>query len=618
MAGVSGIKAGQAYVSVLSDDTPLIRGLRGLESQFKGFGQRIGAIGGQVATVGAGITGLGAAGLAALGWPLSLAAEMETAQTQFTTLLKDADAAKTLLGELQQFAASTPFQFPELADAGRKLLAFGSAAGDVQGELKRIGDISAGIGAPIGEIAEIYGKARVNGRLFADDINQLTGRGIPVIQELAKQFGVTDQEVKQLVEDGAISFANLERAFIDLTSTAGQFGGGMQALSQTFGGQMSTLRDNILAAFRPFGEALLPAAKAAVGAISGIVAKFSEWASANKQIVLPIAAALAGVVAIGGAATAAGVALIGLGSAISAIGAIGGAVATVAGAVSLPVLGTIAAVAAGVAFVGSSFAAAADAAGLLRPAIAFIWSGFQQLWLIASQTLGGITSALASGDFGRAASIAWAGVTLAALKGTQMVLRGVEYLWDNAGRITQRFFAGVATITYKTFAALPKLAWAAIRGGAALQQALQGVFVGVFSSDIDLAGSLDPAIKRAEAKLNALTLQATPTLEVRPQASPVRVDPPPMNFAPPQMPIPTAAAGGAAGGQAYAPTGQGDAASHLAYMLGESVDMSQAEPPPPSRSPASTGVVAGGLSPAELLIETNRILRQIQQAGGLT
>lgn len=615
MANVSGIKAGNAYVSVLSDDAPLVRGLRGLESQFKTFGGKIAGVGSQVAGVGAAVTGIGVAGLAALGWPLALASEMETAETQFATLLKDTKAAKQLLGELQDFAASTPFQFPELAAAGRSLLAFGFAAGNVQTELRKIGDISAGIGAPIGEIAEIYGKARVQGRLFMEDINQLTGRGIPIIQELAKQFGVAESEVRKLVEDGAVNFGNLERAFSDLTSSAGQFGGGMKALSNTLSGQFSTLKDNITAAFRPFGEALLPGAKQAVGAIAGIVSQFAKWSTANKSIVVPIAAALAGVVAIGGAATAAGVALVALGSVISAVGTVAGAVSAVVAGVSWPVVAVVGAIAAGIAAVGVQFALVADQAGLLRPAIAYVSGAFSALWAIASKTLGGIAAALASGDFGKAAEIAWAGVTVATLKATQLVLRGVEYLWDNAGTITQRFFAGVATVTYRTFAALPKLAWAALRGGQALTSALQGVFAGVFSSELDLAGSLDPAIKRAEARLDALTLQASPKLEIAPTASPAAIQMPPMNVAPPPgMPSPPTRS--PSGG--YVPGN--DSANHLAYMLGEQmppVDTARIDPPRPSQAPSGSRASVGQ-SAAELLLETNRILREIQALGGLT
>jgi tape measure domain-containing protein len=52
----------------------------------------------------------------------------------------------------------------------------------------------------------LYGNARVQGRLFAKDINQLTGRGIPIIQRLARQFGVSDSQVEKLVETDQVGF----------------------------------------------------------------------------------------------------------------------------------------------------------------------------------------------------------------------------------------------------------------------------------------------------------------------------------------------------------------------------------------------------------------------------
>lgn len=615
MASVGGIKAGQAYVSILSDDSPLRRGLKGIEAQFKSLGNDIGGVGAQIGGVGAAMAGIGTAGLAALAWPLQMASNMEQTEAQFTTMLKDVGAARALLGDLQEFAASTPFEFPELADAGRMLLAFGSSAGNVKNELRAIGDISSAIGAPIGEIAEIYGKARVQGRLFAEDINQLTGRGIPVIQELAKQFGVTDQEVKKLVEDGQVSFTNLEQAFRDLTTGTGKFAGGMETASKTMAGLLSTLRDNIGAALRPFGEALLPVAKQAVGVIGGIVAKFGEWAKANKQIVVPIAAALAGVVAIGGAAMTAGVALIGLGSAIGAVGTVAGAVSTVVGLVTAPVLGTIAAVAAGIAYLGVQFVRVTEAAGLLRPALAYIWDGFKTLWGIASQTLGGIAGALSSGQFGKAAEIAWAGVHLATLQGGQLILRGVEHLWDNAGTLTKKFLFGLALVTYRTFSSIPQLAWAALKGGKSLAEAMSVVFAGVFNEDLDLAGMMDPAIKRAEQRLDALTFQASPTVALAPKPSPAGVQMPPMNFpaAPARQPnqsLPASA------GRGYIPGN--DPAAHLAYMLGEEmppIDTTQFEKPKPQQTQSGAGGVVQ--SSAELLLETNRILRRIEEAGGL-
>jgi len=203
------------------------------------------------------IAGFAAVSAAAVGLGIKsvqLAGKVEQTEVAFTTMLGSAEKAQEMLKGLQQFAATTPFQFEGISDAAKKLIAFGISAEETIPTLKRIGDISAGIGAPIGEIAELYGKARVQGRLFAEDINQLTGRGIPIIQELAKQFGVAESEVKKLVESGQVNFKNLEQAFISLTSEGGKFAGLMEAQSQTILGLWSTLKDNITLSLTTIGQ----------------------------------------------------------------------------------------------------------------------------------------------------------------------------------------------------------------------------------------------------------------------------------------------------------------------------------------------------------------------------
>jgi tape measure domain-containing protein len=134
--------------------------------------------------------------------------------------------------------------------------------------LARIGDVSAGVQAPVNEIAELYGKARVQGRLFAEDINQLTGRGIPIIGELAKQFGVSDSQVKKLVETGQVGFPQIEQAFVNMTSQGGKFAGMMEAQSKTTNGLFSTLKDTINEVFltlgTPINDAIRPMVEQAI------------------------------------------------------------------------------------------------------------------------------------------------------------------------------------------------------------------------------------------------------------------------------------------------------------------------------------------------------------------
>jgi tape measure domain-containing protein len=217
--------------------------------------------------LGAALAGGGVA-LAAGIKAVTSAADFEQTKVAFTTLIGDAGKAEQTLAQLRELGAKTPFEFPELADAGRKLIAFGEGSDTVAATLARIGDVSAGVQAPVNEIAELYGKARVQGRLFAEDINQLTGRGIPIIGELAKQFGVSDSEVKKLVESGQVGFPQIEQSFINMTSQGGKFSGMMEAQSKTTNGLFSTLKDTINEVFltlgTPINDAIRPLVEQAI------------------------------------------------------------------------------------------------------------------------------------------------------------------------------------------------------------------------------------------------------------------------------------------------------------------------------------------------------------------
>ena len=180
-------------------------------------------------------------------------AQFEQSRVAFDTMLGSAARAGELMQKISQFALETPFELPEVVEGSKKLLAFGVAAEDIIPTLRRLGDVSAGIGAPVGEIAELYGKARVQGRLFAEDINQFTGRGIPIIEALANVMGVAQTDIRKLVEEGKVGFPELEKAFVTITSEGSKFGGMMSKQSKTFNGVMSNISDS----FGAIGRAAL-------------------------------------------------------------------------------------------------------------------------------------------------------------------------------------------------------------------------------------------------------------------------------------------------------------------------------------------------------------------------
>jgi tape measure domain-containing protein len=253
-----------------------------------------------IASTGAGMLavagGAAAAGIGGLAaYSVKLAAQAEQARVSFTTMLGSAEKAKQLQAEINSFAASTPFNTTDLIGASKSLLAFGVSQEQIIPTMRTLGDLSAGLGIPLGDLAEIYGKAKVQGRLMMEDINQLTGRGIPVIQEFAKQFGVTEAEVRGLVESGKINFSHLQTAMASLTGEGGKFGGMMAAQSKTVSGLWSTMTDTVELSLTKVGETLTEKLDLR-GVIGGITGSLSALADAA----LPVLEQLIGGLAQGG------------------------------------------------------------------------------------------------------------------------------------------------------------------------------------------------------------------------------------------------------------------------------------------------------------------------------
>ncbi|MCA9200396.1 MAG: tape measure protein, partial [Planctomycetales bacterium] len=139
-------------------------------------------------------------GIDAVGESLRNAGEFERTEASFTALLQSAEKAEQTLKQLADFAQKTPASFQQVTEAGRLLLAFGFQTNELTDQLNMLGNISAAVNIPLNELAAIYGKMHVQGRLFAEDINQLQERGIPVVSNLAEQFGVAESEIRKLVE----------------------------------------------------------------------------------------------------------------------------------------------------------------------------------------------------------------------------------------------------------------------------------------------------------------------------------------------------------------------------------------------------------------------------------
>ncbi len=202
---------------------------------------------------------------------LGLAADLETTTVAFTTMLGSGEAAKKMLEDIQKFAAATPFEMPGLQDAARTLLAFGFSQEDIMPTLKTLGDVSAGTGKDLKELAVIFGQIKSAGRLMGQDLLQLINAGFNPLQIMSEQTGRSMADLKKDMEAGKIGFDQVLGAFQAVTSEGGMFFNMMEEQSKTLSGRISTLKDAVNSVFREVGQALMPAAKEAVEELLSIV-----------------------------------------------------------------------------------------------------------------------------------------------------------------------------------------------------------------------------------------------------------------------------------------------------------------------------------------------------------
>ena len=229
------------------------REVDGLSSSFRGL---LSVVSQTIALFGAFSVGRLAVGQVFDG--VKLAADAELAEISLETLLGSAEDAREVLSELYDFVETTPFRLADVRDSAQLLAAFGVETKRILPTLRTLGDISAGINQPVRELADLYGRTLNEQRLYTRDLNQFTSRGIPLIQEFAKTFGVLESEVRDLAEAGVLTADDVTDALARMTAEGGRFFELTKRQAETLVGEFSNLQDEIDGLKREFGTGLNP------------------------------------------------------------------------------------------------------------------------------------------------------------------------------------------------------------------------------------------------------------------------------------------------------------------------------------------------------------------------
>ena len=195
---------------------------------------------------------------------VAVRSQFQQLEISFGTMLKSKEKANDLMAQMADLAAKTPFGLEEVSEGAKRLLAFQVPAEEVTETLRRMGDVAAGLGVPMGQLIHVYGQVKAQGKLMTNDLYQFMNAGIPIIAELSKVVGKSETEIKDMVSAGKIGFPEVQAVIKNMTNEGGLFFNLMAEQSKSLGGQISNLGDN-------FDQMLNEIGKASEGYISGAI-----------------------------------------------------------------------------------------------------------------------------------------------------------------------------------------------------------------------------------------------------------------------------------------------------------------------------------------------------------
>lgn len=241
-------EVGSAYFTLL----PSVKGIQGAISKelggigaeggrasSKGFISGMGGALGSVVKIGAGAVAAvgGLLGGIALQGGVARALNIEDAQAKLKGLGHDVGSVDTIMQDAMASVKGTAFGLGDAATIAANAVAAGIKPGaDLQRTLSLTGDAATIAGTSLGEMGSIFGKVAASGTIMGEEIAQLQDRGIPILQLLGDELGVSAGEVKKLASEGKVSFEDFQNAIEN------GMGGAALAGGETFRGAMANAR----------------------------------------------------------------------------------------------------------------------------------------------------------------------------------------------------------------------------------------------------------------------------------------------------------------------------------------------------------------------------------------
>lgn len=203
----------------------------------------------------------------------ALGAQAEQTSVAFTTLVGSEEKAAEVLGQINDFAAKTPYNNLDLVENAKTMMNFGVEADKVNGYLKQLGDIAGGDSNKLNSLSIVFGQVASAGKLQGQDLMQFINAGFNPLKELEKMTGKTYAELQDMMSKGQITANAMAAAINHATSEGGQFYGMSEQLAETVSGKWSTLVGTI----QQLAVKVFDKMKPAILGVIDTVMKFVDW-----------------------------------------------------------------------------------------------------------------------------------------------------------------------------------------------------------------------------------------------------------------------------------------------------------------------------------------------------
>lgn len=182
---------------------------------------------------------------------VDIGGELENQKIAVASILQDEGKATTIFNQIKKLAVASPFGVMDLNQYAKQLSAYSIPYNELYDTMKRLADISAGVGVDMGRIILAYGQIKAAKFLKGTELRQLTEANIPMVDKLAERFSklegriVSAGEVLDMISKKKVTFEDVKDVLWELTDDGGMFNNMQEVLSESVKSKWKNLADAI-------------------------------------------------------------------------------------------------------------------------------------------------------------------------------------------------------------------------------------------------------------------------------------------------------------------------------------------------------------------------------------